>query len=165
MDTIESHKSIWKPLKYKKRSKKYIIIRYKTNGKIWNNSSIFSTKIDKCTPFWKTNFERFEHWSQKSLWKSLQWKKLGEAHQIFFKFQRKCPYFQKTNVEKSTFCNMRFKGVHRFNTLKIRIFHDDSIAKDFSWIAPLVFEKIPFYLSKSCGLRPQIYISMQKKSY
>ena len=58
-------------------------------------------------------------------------KKLEDAHQNFFEFQRKLPSFQKTNVEKSTFYNMRFKGVHRLNTLKSRIFHEDSIAKDF----------------------------------
>ena len=123
----------------------------------------FSTKNDKYTLFRMINFERFRNWSPKSLCKSLKLKKQGGAHQNIFKFQRKLPSLQKTNVEKSTFCNMRFIEVHWLNTLKSRIFHEDSIARDFSWIAPLVFEKIPFYLSKSCGLRPQIYISMQKK--
>ena len=58
-------------------------------------------------------------------------KKLEDAHQNFFEFQRKLPSFQKTNVEKSTFYNMRFKGIHRLNTLKSMIFHEDSITKDF----------------------------------
>ena len=40
-------------------------------------------------------------------------KKLEDAHQNFFEFQRKLPSFQKTNVEKSFFYKMRFKGVHR----------------------------------------------------
>ena len=94
------------------------------------------------------------HWNEKT----------RRSAPEYFQITTKITFFPKNKCrKKNTFCNMRFKEIHWLNILKSRIFHEDSIAKDFVWRTPLVFEKIPFYLSKSCGLRPQIYISMQKK--
>ena len=63
-------------------------------------------------PLVKDEFREIWKLISKITLKVIKMKKLGGAHQNIFKFQRKLPSFQKTNVEKSTFCNMRFKGVH-----------------------------------------------------
>ena len=119
---------------------------WNTNVKIWKKSGIFSTKIDKKYPLLKDEFRDIWKLISKIPLKVIKMKKLGDAHQNFFKFQRKSPSFQKQMSKKNTFCNMRFKEIHWLSILKGRVFHEDSIAKDFVWIAPLVFEKIPFYL-------------------
>ena len=60
----------------------------------------------------KDKFRKICKWISKITLKVIKVNKLKGAHQIFFKFRGKLPSFQKINVEKSTFCNMRFKERH-----------------------------------------------------
>ena len=60
----------------------------------------------------KDKFREISKMISKITLKVIKMKKLGKPHQNFFKFRRKLPSFQETNVVKSTFCNMRFKEIH-----------------------------------------------------
>ena len=101
-------------------------------------------------PLLKDKFSEIWKLISKITLKVINLKKTRKRVPEFSQYQRKSPSFQNTNVEKHTFSKTRFKGIHWFDILKISAFHEDSIAKDFIWIASLVFEKLPFYL---CHLR------------